>query len=475
MHVSLQQAELFYTELATRMPFRYGIATMTRLPHLLLRLEVVVDGKVRRGFTGDHLPPKWFTKDPERDIEEEVEEMLLVIRHAARLAMNLRGETPFALWQQLYRGQAEWGREKRLPPLLTNFGVALVEKAMIDGFCRGTGVSLAEAVNANALGFRLAEIHPSLDQSQPADWLPPRPLDRVFLRHTVGMGDPLREGDIPAADRLRDGLPQSLEAAIAAYGLRHFKLKISGRGEQDLERLRQIASLLDGACGGDYAVTIDGNEGFARAEDFATFAERLWAEEGLRSLRERLLFIEQPLHRAVALGPGVREVIAAVSAKAPVVIDESDAEIGSLPAALDLGYAGTSHKNCKGVFKGIANACLLAQRRALYAEAPYIMSGEDLSNVPPYALQQDLAVQALLGNESVERNGHHYFAGLSHLSGSLQEELLRAHPDLFGKSDHGFCTLAVEAGRVAMGSINQGPFGTSVIFEPAAPFKAIPL
>ena len=36
------------------------------------------------------------------------------------------------------------------------------------------------------------------------------------------------------------------------------------------------------------------------------------------------------------------------------------ATLDSLPTALALGYVGTSHKNCKGIVKGIANACLLA-------------------------------------------------------------------------------------------------------------------
>jgi hypothetical protein len=43
----------------------------------------------------------------------------------------------------------------------------------------------------------------------------------------------------------------------------------------------------------------------------------------------------------------------------PMIIDESDAELTSLRRALELGYRGTSHKNCKGVFKGLANRCLV--------------------------------------------------------------------------------------------------------------------
>jgi hypothetical protein len=90
-----------------------------------------------------------------------------------------------------------------------------------------------------------------------------------------------------------------------------------------------------------------------------------------------------------------------------LIIDESDAELDSLPRALALGYHGTSHKNCKGVFKGIANACLLEALRRQSGGDRLVMSGEDLANIGPVALLQDLAVVATLGVSSVERNGHH--------------------------------------------------------------------
>jgi hypothetical protein len=47
-----------------RMPFRYGIVTLTALPHLFIRAQVGVDGRVATGIAADGLAPKWFTKDP---------------------------------------------------------------------------------------------------------------------------------------------------------------------------------------------------------------------------------------------------------------------------------------------------------------------------------------------------------------------------------------------------------------------------
>ncbi len=62
----------------TRFPFRYGIASMTALPHLFVRLLVDVDGVEQWGVAADHLAPKWFTKDPDQSFRDEVDDMMAV-------------------------------------------------------------------------------------------------------------------------------------------------------------------------------------------------------------------------------------------------------------------------------------------------------------------------------------------------------------------------------------------------------------
>jgi len=142
-----------------------------------------------------------------------------------------------------------------------------------------------------------------------------------------------------------------------------------------------------------------------------------------------------------------------------LIIDESDAELDSLPRALALGYHGTSHKNCKGVFKGIANACLLEAMKRQSAGSRLVMSGEDLANIGPIALLQDLAVVATLGVRSVERNGHHYFAGLSAFPSAVQEQILDRHGDLYRRTSGGWPSLDIVDGELALGSIVDSPLG----------------
>jgi hypothetical protein len=459
--ILLREAELFRCELHTRMPFRYGIATMTALPHVFLRLTFEIDGRAQAGVTADHLPPKWFTKDPTRPPADEIEEMLRVIRTAVRHARESTGETPFAFWRAVYARQADWARSEKIPPLLANFGVALVEKALLDAFTRTKGTTFASAVHTNGLGIELGSMHTALAGSAPRDWLPPEPLPSLYARHTVGLSDPLEEADIPAADRIHDGLPQSLEACIRFYGVRHFKLKIDGNLERDRDRLRRIAAILSRECP-DYRFSVDGNESFRETDTFVDYARVLLGEPALRAFWRGLMFFEQPWHRDVALSAPIGKIAAAWPDRPPIIIDESDATLESLPTALALGYAGSSHKNCKGIFKGIANACLLAQRRR--NGLPGLLSGEDLTNIGPVALFQDLAVQAALGSESVERNGHHYFAGLAQFPPALQEQTLAAHGDLYVRGSAGWPRLDIRDGRLSLGSVSRAPFGVG--FEP---------
>jgi len=465
-NVTLRQATV-----RTRFPFHFGIAVMVELPHAFVQVDAEIDGVAAQGIAADHLPPKWFTKDPTRDPKEEVGDMVAVIRHAARAGQDIRAASVFAFWEELYLRQAAWGGGAGHPPLLYHFGTSLIERALIDAFCRRHQSPFHRLLQANAFAIRLEWIHPNLKGSAPADWLPRQPLDSVLCRHTVGMADPLDEGDIPQGSELDDGLPYSLAACIRRYGLRHFKIKINADRERSLARLGAIARIIERETGGDYAVSLDGNECFDTVGDFRGYWDAAMGIPDLRKFLGRLLFVEQPIRRQAALGEEVRETFASWPGRPPVIIDESDAEIESLGRAVACGYAGTSHKNCKGVFHGVANACFLAERRRSAAAGQWIMSGEDLTNIGPVALQQDLAVQAALGNESVERNGHHLFRGLSFWPAAIQEEALAHHPDLYEATSGGWPTVAIKGGRIALSTVNRAPFGAAVL----PPVGAFPL
>jgi len=465
-HFTLSPVEFFVRHTRTRFPFRYGIASMTEVPHLFVRTRVTVGGNSSFGLTSEGLPPKWFTKNPSTTFEQDLPEMLEVIRHAAGLSEQI-ARVPvsfFDFWRELCRQQTVWAQSRSLAPLLANLGVSLVERAVLDGLCRMAGRPLHRLIAGNQLGLRLGEIYADLGEAQPRDLLPAVPLNSCFVRHTVGLGDALLPADISANERVEDGLPQDLENSIRAYGLRYFKVKLFADAERDLARLRELSGLLERETGGDYFVTLDGNENFKSFAAFREFWERAAADPGLRALWQRILVVEQPVHRDHALSDDAGAALRAWLDRPPLIIDESEAEIGDLPRALSLGYAGTSHKNCKGIVKGIANACLLEKRRR--TGKPVALTGEDLCNLGPVALLQDLALMALLGIEHVERNGHHYFRGLSLWPDDWQADILAAHGDLYARHAEGFARLQIRAGRLELGSANASPFGVQPLLDP---------
>ena len=461
MVVQVRAVEFFVQNLRARLPFRYGIVTMTRVPHLVVRLTLASGA---RGFAADHLPPKWFTKNPASAYADDLADMLAVIRHAAETACALpAAETVFALWRELYAVQSAWARERKFPPLLAGFGTSLIERAVIDAFCRTTGESFAQAVRSGALGFNAGAIHGETAGCTPADFLPAQPLRSVIVRHTVGLTDALTDDDIAHGERVADGLPQSLDGYIRALGLTHFKIKLGGDLERDRARLRRIAVVLANRVP-RAAVTLDGNENYQAVAPFRALWDELRGDPVIARLLAGLVFVEQPLHRDTALSDATAHELRAWRERPPIIIDESDAELTSLPTALASGYAGTSHKNCKGVFKSLAAAAFLAHRRRANPHAVLHLSAEDLSNVGPVALPQDLAVLATLGIPHAERNGHHYFAGMSQFSPAIQRAALAAHGDLYESHTDGFPVPKIRAGRMEIGSVIAAPFG--VAFEP---------
>lgn len=469
--VEVKEIDLRLMNVRTRIPFKYGITVLRACPHVFLKLVCEVDGVRSSGVAADHLAPKWFTKNPQTPFEEDAREMIEVIRHAADHAVLAgRMNDVYSLVSRICMEQSIWAKEKGWPALLAQFGTSLAERAIIEAFCRVKGITFSQALAGNALGIRFSGFaderlmldHHELGDTTPAHWIAREPLKQVYARFTVGMLDFLTDAEIPAEERVEDGLPQSLESAISCYGLSQFKLKLAGKAEVDIPRLRRIFELVGRLAPSNWSYTLDANENFREVEPFRDLWETLGADANLKEALARVQFIEQPFHRDIALSVEVKKGLVEWEKSGglpPIIIDESDGSAGSALAALECGYAGTSHKNCKGVIKSVANACLIAKRRREEPGRRWILSGEDLANIGPVALPADLAVCAALGIVSVERNGHHYFRGLWMHSEKVQNQVLAAHPDLYERHERGFATLRVREGRISTESLSRAPLG----------------
>lgn len=453
--IKIVSIERYVQMVTTRMPFRYGSARLVRCPHLYLVATVRDEqGRTVRGIAADHLPPKWFDKDPAKTFVQEASDQLQIIKWAAEAAQGQPATTAFRLWLAVYQTTQQRAQRAGLPSLLGGFGPSLVERAVNDAVGHLLGQPFHTLLSSNALGVELDLIEPTLHGITPADALPAQPLDAIAARHTVGLADPIRTADIAPEERLQDGLPQSLEEVVAFYGVRYFKIKIQNRLEEDIARLVAIAAVLDGQLpDAAYFSTLDGNEQYETVEQLIPVLEALSGRPELRRMAESILFIEQPLARSVALDADRCRGIERITAQFPVIIDESDDALDAYRRALELGYNGTSHKNCKNTFKSLANLARSRQRQEQTGR-PTIMSAEDLSNIGIVALQEDLTALSSLGITHAERNGHHYFRGLSHLSRETQLQALKSHPGLY-TAGGGYVRLDITGGQIDCRSLHQ--------------------
>ena len=463
MQITVKEIEFYIREMPMRMPFKFGnviIDSQTAL-HVAMDVELA-DGRQARGWAADMLAPRWFDKDPDKSVDEGIRNLLDGADVAAAAYRGAGRQDAFAIWRVGYEAGRAWGVEQGVNPLLSSNGGALMERALIDGL----GVALEQPYFAllqnNVLGLDLGQIHPELAAVELAAILPAAPLDSLHIRHTVGLVDPILTTDIAADDRLHDGLPQSLEEYVAGQGIRYLKIKIGGDPAADFERLRQIAQLLD-AIAIDYQITLDGNEQYRDAGDLALLLERV--EQHLPNFYGRMLYIEQPLDRAISLDPDLSKDIRGLAAKRPMLIDESDETLDTFRQALALGYTGVSSKSCKGLVKALANYALVKQLNA--AGRDCFITAEDLTTVPVVSLQQDLVHVAALGIGHLERNGHHYVRGLDHLAEFERSRCLERHNDLYCKAGaSGF--VDIRAGKIEIGSLQTAGLGVDGAVDMAA-------
>lgn len=456
--LSIESTDIRLLNLETRLPFEFGIVTMTEVPHCFVTVELEIDD-VTKGMAADHFPPQWLMKDPDISLHQESRAILTVVERACELAESIEGDTGFECWRRLYEAQRKWAANTDYPLLLWNFGVTFVERAMIDAFCRATDRRFLEAIHENALGTRPGYIYPELEGTVPADHLPDKPKRSITVRHTIGHDDPLRGAGTPDPN---DDLPTTLVENLSTYGLDRFKIKLSGEVNNDYERLRNILTVLGEVCD-EYAFTLDANEQYRSLDDLKSLFDRLRSDKEIKSLEHRLLFVEQPFPRDIALSSTVAKGIARWENAPPIIIDESDGRLDSFGRALECGYTGTSVKSCKGVFKGIVNTCL-ADRRRQDGDS-IIISGEDLTTIGPVSLQQDLALLATLGIEHIERNGHHYFRGLEMFDNEIQSTVLSAHDDLY-RNQNGIAVLNITDGSIALDSVLNAHFGYACEVDP---------
>ncbi len=441
MRLAVRDIAFFERPIAFMRPFRFGAVVINAAPQMFVRVEIEVEGKgASVGASAEMLVPKWFDKRVHLSPDETVTELRRSLMIAREFYLAHSGfETAFRLHAGCIAAQVAACAKEDIPPLAAAYGLAEIDKAILDALLRSAGVNFFDGMIGNIAGID-ARLSPDLADGDIAQFLAGRTrLERVAIRHTVGLDDAV-EGAGGVADPKEN------------TGARYFKLKLNGDPEADVARLIRIGKELAN-LGYDYRVSLDANEQYADLTGLDALVDRLDHDSALKPIAAKLLYIEQPMPRDITrqspLGQLGRDVI----------IDEADDSYDAFPAARTLGYRGISSKSCKGIYKSIVNATRAAKWSG--DGETFFVTGEDLTCQAGLAVQHDLALGALIGVTHAERNGHHYVDGFADTPATEAQAFLAAHPDLYA-DDGGRIRLSIHDGDLLTGSLVAPGFATSV-------------
>jgi hypothetical protein len=442
---TIRDIALFERDTPFRKPFRFGAVTVEGASQAFIQVEIQLeDGRRAHGATAELMVPKWFDKNPALSVSETVDELRRSLSIACALYLGERGFlSAFGLHAACMSEQMARCGAEGIPQLAAAFGPAQIDKAVLDALLKALGMDVFTGLAANIAGLD-ARLTPDIDDDAIAPFLASRqPLESVALRHTVGMLDPV----------------ESL-GEIAAQGCRYFKIKLGGDPDADITRLAAIGAELM-RLGVDYRATVDANEQYADLASLAALCDAIETSASLSGVKNRLLYIEQPLPRERAL----QAPLGALAERFAFIIDESDGDYGAFLEARRLGYRGISSKACKGIYKSLLNGA-----RAMAWNAGggthYFISAEDLTCQAGLAVQQDTALVAFHGIAHAERNGHHYVDGFAGAPAAEQERFASAHPDLY-RQGGGAIRLRIQDGAIATRSL--GCIGFAAAAEPDWP------
>ncbi|MCA1454532.1 hypothetical protein I6F35_15065 [Bradyrhizobium sp. BRP22] len=433
---------LFERPVSFARPFRFGAVVVNAARQAFVRVEIEVEGQGRAvGASAEFLVPKWFDKRPELAPQQTVDELRRSLLIARELYLaHSSFETAFGLHAACIGAQVDACARDDIPPLAAAYGPAEIDKAILDALLRAVGANFFDGMARNIAGID-ARLSRDLEDGDIVAFLAGRKrLERVAIRHTVGLDDKI-EGEGGVADAKENA------------GARYFKLKLNGDPEHDAARLIRIGNEL-ATLPHDYKITLDANEQYADVAALGALVDRLDNDSALQPIAARLLYIEQPMPRDITKA----SALGALAARG-FIIDEADDSYDAFPEARALGYRGISSKSCKGIYKSIVNATRAAKWSA--DGVAYFITGEDLTCQAGLAVQQDLALGALIGVTHAERNGHHYVDGFAATPAAEAEAFLSAHPDLY-VHDGGKVRLAIHDGDLLTGSLTTPGFATSV-------------
>src|SRR6266568_5279004 len=172
-------------------PFRFGAVVINATPQMFARVEIEVEGRGKAtGATSEFLVAKWFDKRPHLSPQETISELRRSLLIARELYLAQTGfETAFGLHASCIGAQVEACAKEDIPPLAASYGPAEIDKAILDALLRARSANFFDGMADNIAGLD-ARLSPGLNDDEIGRFLAGRRrLERVAIRHTVGLDD----------------------------------------------------------------------------------------------------------------------------------------------------------------------------------------------------------------------------------------------------------------------------------------------
>ena len=266
------------------------------------------DGREGWGVAAETLAAKWFDKNPALTDAENQDQLRQSLELAGDgLPRGAGRRPPSASSPTTTATSCAPAARRPARRWSASFGRALVDRARPRRVLPLLGVSFLTAMRSN-LGGHGAACRRARPRRLRLHRVPRRPAAgarRIEARHTVGLVDPITAADQPPAARRRR---PARDARGGRRGLRPALLQAEGRRRPS--RPTSTGWCASPGCStaspGRCHVSLDGNEQY---EDVEAVVE-LWRRDArpsraLQRLCAAILFIEQPIKRAVALARGI--------------------------------------------------------------------------------------------------------------------------------------------------------------------------
>lgn len=355
--IRIVDADCSFEEIRFRAPLKFGGRVVSHSYCMNVRVTAeTADGKRADGFGSMPVGNVWAWPTDELSSDQTEVLMKMFAERVTAAAVDASGHS-IEIMHELHSKYGsiagsvaqELGHSVAMPQLAQLVAASPLDAAVNDAYGRVHERNSYQTLGKDFLDRDIADFLG--DETFRGDYLDQfvlsEPTASLPLYHLIGALDPLTDADV--ADRLSDGLPETLPEWIEADGLTHMKIKLNGDDiDWDVQRVLNIDAIAiptqqQRGCDA-WFYSCDFNEKCENVDYVLEFVNRI--KEASPAAFDRIQYIEQPTSRDLKANPDNR-VHAAAEIK-PVVIDEALIDYESLLLSRELGYSGVALKACKG-------------------------------------------------------------------------------------------------------------------------------